>query len=420
VRLRSLVPLVFLLAAGTAGAQAPASVLPDHPSPETIEIYLVTIGQGDEVWNRFGHNAIWVRDETEGWDVAYNYGLFDFDQPGFLRRFIQGRMQYWMGPMDAPWMLEIYRRENRDILVQRLNLTPEAALRLVGFLEWNALPENREYRYDYYLDNCSTRVRDAIDIALDGAIRRQTQHVAGEMTFREHSLRLVGDDLPYYTGLHVGLGPFVDRPATRWDEMFLPEKVAEYLRDVQVPGADGAAVPLVGEPLVLFQSDRPPPLAAPPRRVGGFALVGILLGGLLVLLGWLAPLRRGAAIGFTGGAVLWSVIAGIAGLLLVFLWVATDHGAAHRNENLFHLSPLAMALAVLLPGALRRPAWSQWAVLLAWAVAAVSLLGLVLGAFPFLPQWNSEIAALALPLNLGLAVGMTLRLGLPFPREMKA
>jgi hypothetical protein len=180
------------------------------------------------------------------------------------------------------------------------------------------------------------------------------------------------------------------------------------------------AVPLVGEPLVLFQSDRSPPLAAPPRRVGGFALVGILLGGGLVLLAWLAPRRRGAAIGFTAGAVLWSVIAGIAGLLLVFLWVATDHTAAHRNENLFHLSPLAAALAVMIPGALRRPAWSQGAVLIAWLVAAVSLLGLVLGAFPFLPQWNTEIAALALPLNLGLALGATLRLGLPFRREMEA
>jgi hypothetical protein len=177
---------VFAVANG-AGAQPavePAvseSPITDHQSPPAIS--LLTIGPGEIFFERFGHNAIVVRDPASGVSLAYNYGIFDFDQQDFLLNFARGRMRYRMAVDDFADDLAMYRDEGRDITEQRLALTPEQARRLVEFLEWNARPENAQYRYDYFEANCSTRVRDAIDRALGGA------HWAARCTRRPRDAR---------------------------------------------------------------------------------------------------------------------------------------------------------------------------------------------------------------------------------------
>ncbi|MDQ3207872.1 MAG: DUF4105 domain-containing protein, partial [Gemmatimonadota bacterium] len=122
----------------------------------------MTMGPGKAVWERFGHNAIWIHDPVQGTDKAYNYGLFDLRQENFLVRFLQGRMWYWMQGFPAQSYVELYRRANRSVWVQELEMPPQSRRELQNFLEWNERPENRFYHYDYYRDNCSTRVRDAL------------------------------------------------------------------------------------------------------------------------------------------------------------------------------------------------------------------------------------------------------------------
>ena len=153
---------------------APLPRLPASPPDTALTVYLMTMGPGKRVWERFGHNAIWIHDPVSGTDQAYNYGLFDFRQQNFLLRFIQGRMWYWMQGFPAQSYVEPYRRANRSVWVQELEMPPGARRELQEFLEWNERPENRFYHYDYYRDNCSTRVRDALDRALGGRIREQT------------------------------------------------------------------------------------------------------------------------------------------------------------------------------------------------------------------------------------------------------
>ena len=148
------------------------------------------MGVGTRVWERFGHNAILVDDRQRGTRTAYNYGLFDFRQEDFLLRFIQGRMWYWMQGLDADAMVRSYVRDNRSVWVQELDLSPEERLALRDFLVWNERPENRHYRYDYYRDNCSTRVRDALDRVLNGRLRARTDSVATGTTYRFHTKRL--------------------------------------------------------------------------------------------------------------------------------------------------------------------------------------------------------------------------------------
>jgi hypothetical protein len=404
-RSTALLLLFLLLAAlpfaGIGSAQADPAAVADDGS--AITVYVMTMGPGSLVWERFGHNAIWVQDAARGTDKAYNYGLFDFEQENFILRFVQGRMLYWMEGFDAYMTAELYRRDNRSVWIQELNLTPAERVRLRDFLEWNEREENRYYRYDYYRDNCSTRVRDAIDLVLGGRLRESTAAPAGA-TFRSHTRRLTTNDIPIYTGLQMGLGSPVDRPISKWEEMFLPLKLREHLRMITTVDEAGREVPLVRSEATLYESTRPAVREAPPMWWPGYLAAGLVVGALLALLAAGSSRRRAARYGFILLASVWSILSGFGGLVLLGLWTLTDHAAAYANENLFQLNPLSLALLVLVPalayGAVRG---RRVTVILAVAVAAISLLGLLLKLLPWFGQVNHEVIALALPVHLALA-----------------
>jgi hypothetical protein len=370
----------------------------------------MTFGPGRQVWERFGHNAIWIHDPVDGTDEAYNYGLFDFHQENFLLRFARGQMWYWMAGFPAPRYVAQYERDNRSVWVQELELSHDAKVELERFLRWNAEPEHRYYHYDYYRDNCSTRVRDAVDRVLSGALRRQTDTVPAGTTYRFHTQRLTANDPLIFTGLLAALGEGVDRPISAWEEMFLPLKMRDWVRTVSVPGPGGAHVPLVRSERTIFESSATPPPATPPSWLGWYLAVGLAVGGAALVLAGRARTSALARFGFltiTGG---WAVVAGLSGLVLAGLWGLTDHVMAYRNENLFQLSPFALLLCPAAVAVLRRPSMSVGWRRIALAVAGLSLLGLVLKLLPGFDQVNGPIIALALPAQLGIAAALE-RLG---------
>lgn len=376
----------------------------DGPVPGSeLTIYVMTMGPGSLVWERFGHNAIWVHDALDGTDRAYNYGLFDFAQENFILRFVQGRMLYWMEGLDAYLTAGHYRQDDRSVWVQELNLTPADRVRLRDFLEWNEREENRYYRYDYYRDNCSTRVRDAIDHVLEGRLRAATAATPSGSTYRSHTRRLTTNDVPIYTGLLIGLGSPVDREISLWEEMFLPLKLREHLRLATTLDESGREVPLVAAEMTLYESTRPPVREAPPLWWPWYLLVGALLAGAIVALARVSPRSRGGRYGFAALVGLVSLVAGVGGLVLAGLWLFTDHAAAYFNENLLHLNPLSLIVLVTVPplayGARRG---ARVALASAGAVAALSLLGLLLKPLPWLEQVNGEVIALLLPLHLAV------------------
>lgn len=369
-----------------------------------IRVFLVTMGPGDAVWEKFGHNALWIVDPATGTDAAYNYGLFDFRQENFVTRFIQGRMRYWMEGFPGELTIQHYLGNNRDVWLQELNLTPAQKVALRGFLAWNAREENKFYRYDYYRDNCSTRVRDALDRVLGGTLRARFDTVATGTTYRSHTARLTAPALTEYSGLMVGLGPAADRPITAWEEMFLPLAVRDRLRGVQTVGEDGRPAPLVLSERHFASAGRAAELASPPNRVPGYLLGGALLGAAFALLGRLAPRSGAARFGFAALSGLWLVLVALGGVVLAGLWAFTDHAIAYRNENLFQLDPLAIPLVLLVPALAYGARWAaRPAAALTLALAAIALLGFVLQALPGLDQANGEVIALALPAHLGLA-----------------
>jgi len=367
----------------------------------------MTMGPGKQVWERFGHNAIWIHDPVNGTDETYNYGLFDFGQEGFLLRFVQGRMWYWMQGFPAESYVDSYRRANRSVWVQELEIPPEARRELQAFLEWNELPENRYYHYDYYRDNCSTRVRDALDRALGGRLRESSTAVPTGRTFRFHTLRLTSNDPPVYTGLELGLGQPVDQPISMWEEMFLPLALRIHLRKITVPGPDGRLVPVVKSERTLFESSEPAPPPAPPSWIPAYLLGGFLIGGLAVAFGAAGRWSRPARVGFLATTWIWWLLSGVAGLVLAGLWCCTDHSAAYRNANVLQVNLLALPLlwfGTRLAFGSERAATP--AMILAVALAALSLLGLLLELLPSLSQVNGDIIALALPAHTGIAAAV--------------
>lgn len=360
-----------------------------------LEIYVMTMGQGSLLWERFGHNALGIRDARAGTDIVYNWGMFSFDQPGFLPRFLRGEMRYWMAPYDAARTLFYYQQDNRSVTIQRLNLTAPQKDSIRRFVEWNAQDANKFYRYDYYRDNCSTRVRDVLDMVLGGAIRRATEPQVTSMTYRDHSLRLMDGMFWTRTGIDLALGHPTDRPITGWEAMFIPMEVQRRLRDVRIPDSTGTLIPLVASEEVLFAASREPErMDVPPLVVGGL-VIGAVVALMMYFAGYRLPGRAGA----TTLALLWSLLAGIFGLLLFLLWTVTEHVAAHANQNLFFVHPLWLAVAVLIPLVRSARRWRDSILVLVRACALLTVVGALLALTPW-GQPSGSIAAFATPVNL--------------------
>jgi hypothetical protein len=363
----------------------------------------MTMGPGKAVWERFGHNAIWIHDPARGTDHTYNYGLFDLRQEKFLVRFLQGRMWYWMQGFPSESYVQLYRRANRSVWIQELEMSPEAKRELQNFLEWNELPENRFYHYDYYRDNCSTRVRDALDRALGGRIQDYAGTLGTGKTYRFHTQRLTTNDPLVYTGLLLGLGHSVDREISAWDEMFLPLALRDHIRNVTVPTADGTRAPAVRSERTLFESTENEPPEAPPFWLPAYVALGVAVAVGTIGLARAGTTSRAARRGFMAVSGGWTLLVGFFGLVLAGLWAFTDHSAAYQNENLLQLSPLQLTLfPLLLRSTASSPRWRVW---VAGFLAALSLTGLLLKLLPGFYQVNGEIIGLALPIHLGVAAG---------------
>ena len=372
-----------------------------------ISVYLVTVGPGRQVWERFGHNAIWIRDDTTGFDRAYNYGLFSFEQQGFVSRFLQGRMEYWMRGFDTDQHLQGYISDNRSVWIQELDLSNAQKIELRDFLEWNELPENRFYRYHYYHDNCSTRIRDAIDRVIGGSLREQTEFEFPGTTLRFHSLRLVANDPWAYLGLSLGLGQPVDETVSAWDEMFLPLKLREHLRNVVVRDESGSERPLVKSEMTMYESTEFAERQEPPHWILWFLIGGFFVGFAVLLMAHKATECRIARAVFAGCSTLWYLLVGVTGLGLAGLWMFTDHDTSYRNENLFWFNPVAIAMVVLAPLLIYRVRWAATAGRrIAIFIAAFSVLGFILQVVPGMDQVNGTLIALAMPPNLAFAAGL--------------
>jgi hypothetical protein len=384
-------------------------VVKDDP----LTVQVLTFGPGSHPFTRFGHNAIRVIDRGGRTDIVYNFGTFTFDSPRLIVDFLKGRLRYWLSRSSMPATVRAYRRENRDIQAQELNLSSAEKSELRARLETNARPENREYHYDYFADNCSTRVRDVIDAVVRGRVRAAAVG-QGTMSLRSHALRMSAADLPLYTALLIVLGPRTDRPIDEWAEAFLPEMLQRTLRGTRA--GDGAAEGdlLVKSEQVLVTADRPPIPREPPNRLPAFLGVGITVGLILFLLGragarfWPARFVFGLLIACAG------LLAGFIGCFLIGAWALTPHAVVYRNENVLLFAPFALALTVVGVGtSIGRPGATRKAFLLAVSALALAVAACALKLFIWSRQDNAGLILMMLPLWGGMAAGLRAVAGHP-------
>lgn len=422
--------VVGLLAVGTAnlpaaGLQDPAATVQDPPEavqnpaeatqdpPEaatadpaipgaSLTVHLLTVEPGDAVWELFGHNALLVTDTDTGYSQAFNYGLFDTYSSGFYLEFLKGRMMYRVGAFPRDPFIAAYRAQNRRVWAQELDLEPGQKAELLGLLQTAVLPENMRYRYEYYLNNCSTKLRDVLDIVLDGQLRRATDGSPTGTNWREQTRRLTAADPLGYLGIDLVLGPMGDEPTNRWQEMWIPMKLRDTVGALRVTRSDGSRVRLVRSEELWVASDRPLEAAAAPSVVLLFLLCGMLAGVFLLVVGRAASRgsRYGrAGLAFVGG--LWGIFCFVAGTLLIGIhW--TDHQFMYWNHNILLFSPLGAGVAFSLIRVASKGHTSTWG--RRFAVAALGLAGiaLVLNLIPGLASGNREMVVFTLPIHLAV------------------
>lgn len=374
-----------------------------HAPGENLRVDLYTYGPGEIYWERFGHDALVLTDIGDGQAIAFNYGLFDFNQKDFIFNFARGRMNYLAAAWPAADDLATYEGEGRWIVAQRLNLTPEQRARLRDFLIWNVQPQNARYAYDYYIANCTTRIRDALNDVLQGTLQRQAQEQQRDFTYRSQTDRLMAEQPWLMLVLDLGLGPYADQPLNGWSGSFLPAQLMETLRSVHTPDGE----PLVSSETRIAEARIPSPPPSPPDLRWPLLAVGLICGIALAAAGWLRRCSRIARCGFAFGGALYLLLAGLAGLGMAILWGLTAHRAAWANQNLLLFDPLAL---LLIPGVLKL-AWrdaraSGFVFLLVFLMALAAIAALVVNLAGLLPQRNLPWILLALPAWLGLLSGV--------------
>jgi hypothetical protein len=374
-------------------------------APADLTIKLVTFGPGDDIFNYFGHNAMIVEDHAQHLARLYNFGMFHFG-PDMLPNYMKGKLTFWVAETPVRATFQHYRDNNRSIRIQELNLTPERRKYVADELAKAVLPENRDYLYDHFFNNCSTRLRDLIDGAVSGQFKEALEHAA-RMTYRQHIRRYAERDPITDFGLVFWMNDFMERHIKQWDELFLPEELEHQVARVHYRNERGQSVALVETSYVVFESDRPVAPEWPNHGYIGGSIVGCLIALIVFLTArWAYVSRNNWALRLMGlWHVLFGFVLGLPGLLGALMWAFTEHTVTYRNENLFLSNPLTFALfpigVGMLFGSQRAIAWGRS---ISYILSASSLLLLVLKLMPSFDQDVSLPMSVLLPANLGFAL----------------
>ena len=391
-------------ARGAATSAATSAAVAPTLRRDSLLVSVLTMGPGPEIYDKFGHISLRFRDVTSGADVAFNWGMFDFDQPHFLVNFITGETRYWMEGLKTGPLIDYYRRAGRRVSEQVLDLDPAQADSLLHFIQWNALEANKWYRYDYYRDNCATRVRDALDGVLRGAIRRGVATHEHGVTYRSETTRLAAPHAFLNVAMTFALGRKADATLSAWEEMYIPMRLAELLQDVRVPRTGRTPIPLVRSETTLVAADRFRERSDPPNLLLPLLSVGLGLAAMFLALGAAAGRSRLARLTVVVAAGLWHLVIGAAGVLVLYLGLFTHHAYMAQNASVLLGTPASLALALLIPFSLRahsRRVSSAVRVLSIFCAVcgAVALLAVLT---PPLAQRSVAVFALILPSHVAL------------------
>lgn len=300
---------------------------------DSIQFSLLTCAPGNEIYALFGHTAIRYQNFSRGIDLVFNYGMFSFNTPHFIFRFVKGETDYELGIIPYPYFESEYALRGSSVYQQVLNLTSSEKRTLLNLLEENYRPENRVYRYNYFYDNCTTRARDQIERSIQGKVVYPS--VSWKKTFRgivhEFTAESPWDEL----GIDMCLGAEADRPIDVRKQMFAPFYMRYFAEGAYIQDMDGKIRPLVlrEEKIVDVEPEVEPAFALTPLGAGTLFLI------LNVLVGfWQWKQKRI----FWGWDVLLYAAQGIAGCIIAFLFFVSSHPTVGSNWLLVLFNPIPL------------------------------------------------------------------------------
>lgn len=392
---------------------------------DQVTFYLITVDVGDHVWDNFGHTALRMVDETTNTDLVFNWGLFDasIGYVRFAANFARGIMDYQLGVTPPGWELGRYQQEARTVWQDELVLSNAQKRRLYERLAWNIREENLVYDYDYFFDNCTTRVRDYLDEALGGSLSEQSRALT-QSTFRDE-VRSHYASLPVISlSLDVLMNERIDRRMTQWERMFLPWVLRAQL--------DKAG--LLTDQQVLMEFPSPEPGVNPYHLVALLMIPGLLL--LLCLkpasiaafssqpgLSLRMPALTYRLLGLMGLII--ALFSGIYGLIMSLGWLFSSHQDIHGNLNLLLFWPTdLLGVVVALRWLLTGRAWNvssgrhQWVMTYFIIHVMAALVYLVIAVFGLSGQRVGSLLLYVLPV-LAVFTALTLSAGMNRVRSIR-
>lgn len=326
---------IFSLLALIILACLPSGVIAQN-DPCKIRVSLLTCSPGDELYSTFGHSALRVTDSVSGRDLVFNYGTFNFEESNFYMKFVRGKLNYFISVEEFNSFAADYNAENRSITEQVLNLNCEEKEKVLEFLNWNMMPANRFYKYDFTFDNCTTRLRDLVDTISGNSIVYH-KILAEPITFRDaiHDYLNRNNKSWSKLGIDILLGRRLDRLMTDREVTFLPDYLMQSLDSASING-----IPLVNEKELILKRQYVP------QKDDNITNPLFIFSCLFVLIAFLS---------FSGNRFIQRILAsldgvffficGLIGLLLIFMWLWTDHYMTKDNYNLLWAWPTNLVAA---------------------------------------------------------------------------
>lgn len=308
---------------------------------DSLEISLITCYPGTEIYELYGHEAIRAKSATD--DVIFNYGLFNFDEPNFIYRFVKGETDYFAGATPTEYFINQYKRRNSTIMEQSLNLTQEESKLLYDRLLDDIKPENRVYRYNYIKNNCATRILDQIEyvIAKESNCSIQYQNFAPDLTTYRQIMRHYNINYPWYQlGIDLVLGPGIDYDVTPREKMFVPMllmPIADFARI-----SDGRK--LIKTTHELYHGNEEEKVNSNSSVISPLIVMwGVFLMIMMILV---MAYKRHWSLKWL--VAIWYAFCGIAGMLIAFLVFVSVHEATSPNVFVWWLNPICLIVPLLI------------------------------------------------------------------------
>jgi len=310
-----------------------------QPSNDTTA-YLLTCGPGTDTYSVYGHSALRIVMPEKHIDTVYNWGVFDFNAPNFVWKFAKGRLDYWVIAESSKGFLQSYFLEQRYVISQKINIDGTETRKLLELVNENMKPENIKYRYDFFYDDCTTRIRDLLEKSIGEKLKYPPAESGKVPSFREMVAKYQNPYPWYKFGVDLIMGSTADKKASFRDRMFLPIDMKDELSKTVVHRSD-KMIPLLQNPVVLIDFEAPVIkkmfLVSPPAI---FTLAIILI----LILAALTKSRKTIRI---MDIIIYSVFS-VLSFLMIFFNFFTDHQQMRLNLNIIWLNPFIIVCLILL------------------------------------------------------------------------